>query len=426
MSIYPPFIKCPKCGQETFGVLLIFDDHYSRRCKECLYPHPKRSEPSASYPLPKLNKKVIYLDQCAISNMMKILNPNTKAYQRGKVDKFWLELFERLDSLCKLQLVVCPDSMFHIDESLLSSFYEPLKQMYKLLSHSITFDNPVDIKRHQIYEHASNWISNHPDKELNLDVHSVVFDKINAWQDRFIISGNIQYPSEWIDDIRNTREKICNGFARVFKRWQSEKNKSFYDWFEEVANSFGRLVLGEYISYIKRIAERPEERPVFAIDRAMLPWRVKIVESICIAFQKAGVQDADIPDRTTQYLTSPYIKDIPFNKISSMLIAALARKAAAGQKTSPDVGMDYDIKIISTLLPYCDAMFIDNKCHAYLKEKPLCDEIGYGTAVFSQYSKEEFLEYLNEVEKNASKEHLDKVYEVYGRDWQKPYKTLYQ
>lgn len=156
------------------------------------------------------------------------------------------------------------------------------------------------------------------------------------------------------------------------------------------------------------------------------PPSVDVIFTIHDAFQKAGVQESDVLDKTAQYLKSSYIKDIPFNKISSMLIAALARKAAAGQKTPPDVGMDYDIKIISTLLPYCDAMFIDNKCHAYLKEKPLCDEINYGTIVFSQNSKEEFLEYLSELEKNASKEHLDKVYEVYGKDWQKPYKTLYQ
>jgi hypothetical protein len=88
--------------------------------------------------------------------------------------------------------------------------------------------------------------------------------------------------------------------------------------------------------------------------------------------------------------------------------------------------MANDIAIISVLLPYCDAMFIDNECHTYLQEKPLCDAINYGTITFSQNTKEEFLNYLDKIEQKASKKHLDKVEEVYGENWKKPYTTLYK
>ena len=137
------------------------------------------------------------------------------------------------------------------------------------------------------------------------------------------------------------------------------------------------------------------------------------------------MKEANVLIKTVEYLLSPLLKDVPFIKISSMLYAALARKAAAGRKKPPNQGMTNDIEIISVLLPYCDAMFIDNEGHTYLKEKPLCEAIDYGTDIFSQNTKDEFLKYLDNIELNASKEHLNKVNEVYGSTWREPYTTLY-
>jgi len=178
---------------------MICDHHYCRRCRECFFP--RGGGPAARYPLPELDKKIIYVDQFAISNMMKALNPQTKPYQKRSLDEFWVKLFERLDSLCKLQLILCPDSGFHNKESLLSPYFEPLKRMYELLSHGVSFYSYETIKRFQICEHAKNWISGEREKELNLDVHSVVHGKINVWQDRLIISMNVQYDTDWLDGL---------------------------------------------------------------------------------------------------------------------------------------------------------------------------------------------------------------------------------
>ncbi len=63
---------------------MIGDHQYSRRCINCWFD--KR------FPLPKLSKKVIYLDQFVISNMMKQLDPNTPLSQRGHHAGFFQEL----------------------------------------------------------------------------------------------------------------------------------------------------------------------------------------------------------------------------------------------------------------------------------------------------------------------------------------------
>jgi len=188
--IQGPYIKCPKCGKDAFGVLMICNHHYCRRCRDCFYP--RGYEKAATYPLPPLNKKVIYIDQFAISNMMMSLNPATKAHQKRKVDKFWEVLFQKLDSLCKLQLIICPDSDFHRHESLLAPFYESLKRMYELLSHGVSFFDHETIQRFQIIGQLNLWLGA---KALDLDVHRVIHGKINAWQERFIFSmGDFGWP----------------------------------------------------------------------------------------------------------------------------------------------------------------------------------------------------------------------------------------
>jgi hypothetical protein len=424
MFISPPYIRCPKCGKESFGILIISDHHYCRRCKECLFPHG--DELPASFPLPKLSKKIIYVDQFAISNMMKALNPQTKSYQKGTLDEFWIGLFKRLHSLCKLHLIICPDSGFHTNESLLSTYYEPLKRMYELLSHGVSFYDHETIKRFQISQHSKYWISGEAEKELNLNIDSVVHGEINAWQDRFIITANINYGLDWIEDLRRTREQTNAGLSKIFFRWQSEKDKTFDDWFAEESMAFGRVTLQIYLNYLKKFSEISMGHFEMGVNDIFFPPAVILIHEIKRNFREAGVSDSDIWQKAIEYLTSPSLRNVPFIKIASMLWAALARKASAGRKQPPNQGMANDIEVISVLLPYCDAMFMDNECHAYLKEKPLCDVIDYGTKIFCQNTKDDFLNYLDDIERNAPQEHLDKVDEVYGKAWKEPYTTIYK
>ena len=385
LFISPPYIICPKCGKELFGVLNIGPRHYSRRCKECLYP--SHGEPPANFELPELQKKVIYIDQCAISEMMKALNPKTKAHQKGSVDNFWVSLFERLDSLCKLQLVICPDSLYHMNESLVSPYYEPLKRMYEQLSNSVSFYDKATIERFQLYYHAKNWIMGKPEEKIDLDVKRIVHGNINAWQDMLIISVKQDYGTDWIDQIRVDRERVSEGLIEVFKRWQSEKSKAFDDWFDEECMGYGKIILRSYTKYLEVYTQIVSGQVKLTIDNLFPPDSIILIKQIQDVFRESSVAECDIWPKTIEYLTSPYLKDVPFLKISSMLFAALARKAAAGQKRLPNRGMVNDFTIVSSLLPYCDAMFIDNECRSYLQEHPLYDEIDYGTAVFLKTTK---------------------------------------
>lgn len=153
---------------------------------------------------------------------------------------------------------------------------------------------------------------------------------------------------------------------------------------------------------------------------------VTIFTDIKDTFLRAGVPKKEILTKIAEYFSSPTLKAVPSVKITAMLYAALARQVAAGRKKPLNQGTVNDIETISSILPYCDAMFIDKEFYTLLQEKPLVDEIRYGTAIFSLKNKEEFLDFLDKIRNNAPEEHIKKVKEVYGKDTPRPYTTLFQ
>lgn len=421
-----PFVLCPRCNQLTYGVLSIHKDNYSRRCSNCWYPG--RGKTGGPFPLPPLNKKIIYLDQFAVSNMMKSINPKTKAFQKGNVDSYWREFYERLDVLCRMQLILCPDSTAHTDESMLSPHFEDTKRLYEQLSHGSSFEPFHHVKQRQVCAHARDWIDGIEHRPDSFDPSALIHGRINSWHDHFFISSNQHWVHDMKEGKRNGLEAAHLRLTDVFKRWQSERGKSFDDWFREECLGFGKGVLRALGDHIKNMPELYSsiengscDNPFDLFGSLGVDFFIDVRE----AFIHKGLGDQDATIQTVQYFQSLSLQHIPFLRITSMLWAALARKAASGQTRPPSRGMEQDIETISVLLPYCNAMFIDKECHALLSEEPLCSEPKYGTNLYSLRNKDEFSEYLDRIEQSASEEHLAALEEVYGDRKPKPNTTLF-
>ena len=84
--IMTPYLKCPKCGAQEFGVLSVRDTRCERRCRACLNLGTQR--------LPAIAKKIVYIDQFAFSNIMKTLCPDVQGHEAAARQRFWEELFE--------------------------------------------------------------------------------------------------------------------------------------------------------------------------------------------------------------------------------------------------------------------------------------------------------------------------------------------
>ncbi|MGC1637747.1 MAG: hypothetical protein WA744_20000, partial [Candidatus Acidiferrales bacterium] len=112
--------------------------------------------------MPSIRKKIVYIDQSAFSNIMKVLSPSEKGHERAASEPFWTELFEILSVVCHLQLVACPDSREHQHESLASPFYKALKRTYEHFSGGTSFEDYESVKIHQVGRIARCWVKGEP------------------------------------------------------------------------------------------------------------------------------------------------------------------------------------------------------------------------------------------------------------------------
>jgi hypothetical protein len=180
--VLPPFITCPKCGDQEFGVQLIDDDRYLRRCRSCWHKQ--------FLPLPKLRKKIIYLDQFVVSNLMKLDNPGLQRGDRLVKETFWADLRDLLMQLRKMQLICCPNSGSHVVESRISQFNDELKKTYEALSGAIHFHSFHEIGSHQIGELAVAWSENR-EPQFDFDPRGALTKDPHEWSERFYITvGN--------------------------------------------------------------------------------------------------------------------------------------------------------------------------------------------------------------------------------------------
>lgn len=417
MFINKPYITCPKCNKESFGVLSIHSRHYVRRCRECRY--------DKSFSLPPVSRKVIYLDQFAISEMMKSINPSLKKV--NKVNPFFRTLFEKLDVLNKAQAIICPESTNHFDESFVSSYYPALKRLYQQLAHNFSFYDPDTIKRFQVIENFKSWagLDGQP-----IDIGHVLTGTgdLEGWEDRFIISVSLKdQDPNLADEIRRDRDQTSDALVEIFHRWQTEKNKTFMDWYEEERSSYGKALLQSYFKSILEYSRLiSSEIPLTLNSIGSITSNISVIMSIIHRkLREKGLSDEEGMKKSFEYLNSNSLKNIPYVQISSMLYASLAREGALGRKKPPTKGMMNDIEAIASYATYCDAIFIDNECRRLLNHG--LKESGYKlkTRVFSQDNKDEFLEYLGGIEKSLSKKHLNKIKEVYGENWLKPYVEMF-
>jgi len=426
-----PYKECPKCRKKTFGVFVgTGGNGYSRECTTCWHQQ--------SYSLPEIKKKIIYLDQFLISNMTKALDKKARSHEKVIAQLFWLEAYKKLDRLKMLNLIVCPDSSFHTDESLLSGDppYKYLKKVYERLSNGCTFYDHHTILRFQVQEHFENYLNGEFCKPLRLKVENIVHGRLHEWLGRMGISVNLRPYDGQLESVHKERSDLYESMKSVFMRWQQEKQRSFDDWFLEEANAFGKGTIQAHLAFMRRrfefmktYAEQYMEgkEPEIDLNSVLPPSSSELIQSLLRTLRGQGIQGEDAIKKVIEYLSSKYIADIPSVRISSLLYAGIARKAASGQKEPPNKGTFTDINAIANLLPYCDAIFIDNPMAALLQENPTKLEIAhYSAKVFCLNKKDEFFQYLDSIEGAADLAHMELVHDAYSESWTEPHLSIFE
>jgi len=406
-----PFLPCPRCGALEFGVLSVTDTRCERRCRACRF--------TATVRLPRLKKKIIYIDQSAISNIMKTLSPEVRGHGRAVSERFWKELFEALSVVCHLQLVVCPESREHEYESLTSPFFGELKCTYEHFSGGASFHDPASIMQLQIARIASCWLQKESAR-FEFDPQDITYGNIHEWSPRIRVSVDGQLPG-MVERLRRVRDQAHGHLKLVFKQWRQEQ-KTFREVLEIEKRGYRRALVAEYGADIAR-----REQALEMIVKGQTPPLEDFLPSdatYTITALHDLFKSALGADRCraalTEFFCSDAIDEAPFNIIQSSMYASLATKAAAGQKEVPNQGTFRDVNVVSTLLPYCDAIFVDNKCRALLQDIPREHRLPFSCDVFSLNTGVEFIRYLQQIRDSASADHLRLLEEVYGPDPLKP------
>ncbi len=193
---------------------------------------------------------------------------------------------------------------------------------------------------------------------------------------------------------------LKRGNSTLYDGWRSGSCKSGEQWFKETVKAFG-------------------------LDTLHQPWPLFYVEfkkSVENVFLKEGVSPDHIKEKVIEYFTSPQLENLPFLKISALLLAAKARRVAGGQKKKSQ-GMSVDFDMIATFLPYCDAMVLDKECHSFFTERAFTEISKYGTQLFSMSCIDKFEQYLDDIDITGCSNILFHAQDIY--DWQKPFDEIY-
>ena len=402
--IMGPFVLCHKCGVEQFGILSVHGTYYTRRCRNCWH--------KSEFPLPDIRKKIVYIDQFAFSNIMKMLSPDAKGHERTASEPFWKELFETLGVVCHLQLVVCPDSKQHQYESLTSAFYKSLKRTYEHFSGGLSFYASEDITRKQIARLTECWLKKEP-AIFNFDAEQIIRGKLHEWADRIYITVDGVLDG-LVEDLRTTRNEIHKGLQEVFEIWQRER-KSYKEVFEAEKGAYTRSLVQAHWAQQKKVSDALMLGQMPSLNDILPSQQYLVLTQLQYTFDDAFGK-AESPRAMAEFLRTGVMNDAPFNVIGASLFASLSQKAAAGQKRPPNQGTSNDVNMLSTLLPYCDAMFVDNECRALWQDIPREYKLPYPCALFSPNIGDEFLAYLRRIRDSATPEHLKIVSEIYGPD----------
>ncbi len=428
LFISGPYKKCPnpEClANDAFGVFMpIGGSHgYSRECIKC--GHEQK------FNFPKIKKKIVYLDQFVISNLVKLLDKSHPSHQRIKADPFWTELFIKLEKASKTQAIVCPDSFYHKDESMIGNTnFKLMKRLYEHFSSGKTLYPSIVVERHQIAQHFETWLEGKK-TEFQYQPEHIAFEQdLHTWSVGMMISvGGNPYPGQ-IENLQAANLRTKEGLRSTWTRWQSEKDFGFVERVKEEARGIWKGLLSVAQNFINRKNLAMQKMAMgedykLELDDFMPPMSNDIFEDLLMIAGRKNIPQEKILETITGYfIDTDSLLEVPYIKISTVMYAGLAHKAVSGKKEPPKSLVD--VEFIASYLPYCDALFIDKESQTLLKEFPKNAPSNlrlkeFPAKVFSLRNKKEFLDYLDQIVADLPEEQIETLKDIKGDDYAEPY-----
>jgi hypothetical protein len=396
-----PFEDCWRCREKgTFGVLSIGGDSVTKRCTNCRYSHSEE--------LPKLDKKVIYLDQFAFSELHK-LRAGTR--REDKWSDFWSEVDTLLNRAVLLQQVVLPHSNIHHQETIVSPFAGALKETQEAIGGDIAFVNTDEIQLRQVEEYVrAYFVGDEPKIVFNID--DVLQGKRNDWLPDMRISAGMDW-SRFAPEMRDRRANTHAEIASLIEGWR-QSEFGFDQVIERELGAYFESRQQALLQTLLRFEEGVAQDDIWAGINMAHSFVIREIDIIRHYATKAGVEEHGLTSAIAEFWSWPKNREQPYGRILSYLFAALAAQFRGGRAKLPSPGFLNDITAISAYIPYVDAMFIDNECAELLRHGRCRKDLCYRAKIFSLNDANVFLGFIREIVDGTPDEVRREATALYG------------
>lgn len=379
-----PFSKCPKCQEaEGLGVLSAGGDTLRWRCTKCRYGY--------SEILPKLDKKVIYLDQFGFSELHKL---RASARREDKHTAFWSKVSDVINEAVLLQQVILPHSNIHHDETIVSPFAEALRETQEAIGGDASFVSTNEIQLDQMEVFAEAFATG-TEPKFEFDVDDILDEERNKWLNDIRISVPFDW-SSFAPETRAQRDRTGTAISELIDRWLA-KGMGFNDVLNQELNAYHESRLEGLREAQRRFEKGLESFDLMAITEFYHGPAFRELQFVRKLFKEAGVPDAELTERVRAFWDWDGNKEQPNGKILAYMLAALADQFAHGRKKKPSAGFLNDVSAIASYAPYVDAMFVDIECDQLLQNNRCQESLKYRAKIFSLNSGDEFIAYLQAI-----------------------------
>jgi hypothetical protein len=300
-------------------------------------------------------KKIVYLDQNFASNLAKSLYLSD---WKDPLASFYRELYELLFDLTDRDLIICPTSPFHTEESELGQRVRDfIWHFVKQLGYSLSFKSYPEIMEHQIIAAADVYcnkpIVQCPEWEISFNRDPQVPVSQLHKPDLLVSFPNSQEFNEY---SRLSRTSIADEY-RAYKVHCKGKRQTYEEELEAQKKQFILEIFKPRLT-LKIKSSKLEQ----VLNILGLAGVVQFHRSLCEILQDNA--DPEGFFASTQLLNCPYIH---------MWASLVAADIFFHQEKKPTTSLFMDFEIISSVLPYIDILATDRYISELVRDAKLTD-----------------------------------------------------
>ena len=397
-----PWSRCARCDEQTFGFLSGGDHSIVWRCSRCQY--------RVVEPLAEVDKKVVYIDQFVFSELFK-LKAGTR--REDKLTPFWKEVDALLHRVVHLQQAVLPHSNIHHAETVVSAWPRELREAYEAMGGDIRFEDTSNVQMREIVEFATAYFEQR-DPNLSFAVDDILEGERNKWLPNIRVVVGMDY-SQFAAGTRRRRKSSGISVNQLIDGWRAQ-GLSFNEVLSIELNAYYDSRIQALKAWRDHYERAEATGDVMAIMNQSMSHICRELSMLEHLFKKAGIPDDSHDIARNSFWQWERNAEMSFGRILAYMFAALAGQVKAGRKKGVSAGFMNDIEAIAAYAPFVDAMFIDKECALLLTQGRPAKELTYRARIFSLTNREAFLEYLRELEAQASEEVRGHAQIIYGLD----------